>query len=149
MKTQNRNPIEAAVLRCVDYAFAEHDQSTQMRSILVSIDNPCKWPLDLNALKSLDPDRKKDAFFLLTWCVSMRSEGSVRELVQNGDKVFKQMIEEEIQAVVRTATDKATWSTGYWKKNGKSAMEYRFGSKVAEDFDEILLMNRLQSENEH
>lgn len=142
MKTQNRNPIEAALSRCVDYAFAEHDHSTHMRSVLVSIEDPGKWPLDLNALRSLGAENKQDAFFLLTWFVSIGSDG-IRGLIPNGDQIFQRLIDQETQAVLSTATDDQTWTTGYWKKDGLEAMRYRFGTEITENFDEKLLSDYL------
>lgn len=147
MKTENRSSLKSAISRCVNFALGEHPRSAQMRSVLVSLDDPGKWPINLNSIRSLDPLNKKDALFLITWYVSIRPNENVRELVNNGDQIFELLIQQETEEVMRTAIDRATWPTGYWKKDGKEAMEYRFGPEVVEAFDDTYLMNYLKSAN--
>lgn len=139
MNEQKNNQLVAAARRCVDFAKGDSPKASFMRSALLAIDNPAKWPLNLNAIKELPYREKKDLFFVLTCFVAVLETDRLRDLLSEGHSVFDQMEVAEREKILHSATDTASWLTGYWKKHGKEAMIYRFGSKVVEAFDDKLL----------
>lgn len=148
MKEQGTNPVRGAAQRCVDFALGATQSASHMRSALLAIDNPAKWPLDLNAIKELHYSEKKDLFFVLTCFVAVLETERLRDLLPDGHSVFDQMEVAEREKILHSATDTASWRTGYWQENGKEAMVFRFGSAIVEAFDEQLLMNHLTSRND-
>ncbi|WP_341236443.1 hypothetical protein [uncultured Limnobacter sp.] len=149
MKEQGTNPVRGVAQRCVDFALGATQSASHMRSALLAIDNPAKWPLDLNAIKELHYSEKKDLFFVLTCFVAVLETERLRDLLQNGKEIFQKFEEAERQAILLSATDQSSWKTGYWKKHGKEAMEYRFGPEVVEAFDNSLLMIHLESKGDY
>lgn len=144
MKEQGTNPVREAAQRCVDFALGTTQSASHMRSALLAIDNPVKWPLDLNAIKELHYSEKKDLFFVLTCFVAALENDRLRDLLQNGKEIFQKFEEAERHAILRSAIDQETWTTGYWKEDGKEAMRYRFGSEIVESFDDEILCNHLK-----
>lgn len=143
MKEQGTNPVRGAAQRCVDFALGTTQSASHMRSALLAIDNPMKWPLDLNAIKELHYSEKKDLFFVLTCFVAVLETERLRDLLQNGKEIFQKFEEAERYAILFSATDQVTWPTGYWKKDGKEAMRFRFGPEIVETFDDEMLSQYL------
>lgn len=148
LKEQENNPLLGAARRCANFAMGDSPQASHMRSALLAIDNPAKWPLDLNAIKELHYSEKKDLFLVLTCFVAVLETERLRDLLPDGHSVFDQMEVAEREKILHSATDTASWRTGYWQENGKEAMVFRFGSAIIEAFDEQLLMNHLASRND-
>lgn len=144
MKEQGTNPVRGAARRCANFAMGDSAHASKMRSALLAIDNPAKWPLNLNAIKELPYREKKDLFFVLTCFVAVLEAERLRDLLPDGHPVFDQMEVDERKKILQSATDTASWRTGYWQQNGKEAMVFRFGSAIVEAFDEQLLMNFLR-----
>lgn len=145
MEEQGTNPVRGAAQRCVDFALGATQSASHMRSALLAIDNPAKWPLDLNAIKELHYSEKKDLFFVLTCFVAVLETMRLRDLLQNGKEIFQRFEEAERHAILSGATDQVTWSTGYWKEDGKEAMRFRFGSEIVETFDDEILIRHLET----
>lgn len=145
MKEQENNPLIQAARRCANFAMGDSPQASHMRSALLAIDNPEMWPLDLNAIKELHYSEKKDLFFVLTCFVAVLETERLRDLLQNGKEIFQKFEEAERHAILSSATDQVTWSTGYWKEDGKEAMRFRFGPEIVETFDDEMLSQHLET----
>ncbi len=139
MKEQGINPLIAAARRCANFAMGDSPQASYMRSALLAIDNPAKWPLDLDAIKKLGYREKKDIYFVLTCFVAVLEHERLRDWLDKGHELFQELEEAERKAILLSATDQSSWKTGYWKEHGKEAMHYRFGPVVVETFDDGLL----------
>lgn len=148
MNEQENNPLIVAARRCADFALGDSEHASYMRSALLAIDHPSKWPLNINAIKELNYREKKDLFFVMTYFVVVLEGKQLRDLLRDGHKIFEQMEVAEREKILRSATDNVSWRTGYWQKNGKEAMEYRFGSAIVEAFDDTLLTNHLTLNND-
>ncbi|WP_291808530.1 hypothetical protein [Limnobacter sp.] len=145
MKEQENNPLIGAARRCANFAMGDSAHASNMRSTLLAIDNPAKWPLNLNAIKELPYREKKDLFFVLTCFVAVLETMRLRDLLQDGKEIFQRFEEAERHAILSGATDQVTWSTGYWKEDGKEAMRFRFGSEIVETFDDEILIRHLET----
>lgn len=145
MNEQENNPLIGAARRCANFAMGDSTNASNMRSALLAIDNQAKWPLNLNAIKELPYREKKDLFFVLTCFVAALEAERLRDLLPDGHSVFDQMEVAEREKILHSATDTASWKTGYWKENGKEAMIFRFGPKIVEAFDDLLLAAYLKS----
>lgn len=145
MQKQETNPLLAAARRCADFALGDSEHASYMRSALLAIDNPAKWPLDLSAIKELHYSEKKDLFFVLTCFVAVLETERLRDLLQNGNEIFQKFEEAERHAILFSATDQVTWPTGYWKEDGKEAMRFRFGPQTVETFDDEMLSQHLET----
>jgi hypothetical protein len=139
LNEQENNQLVGAARRCADFAIGDSAHASAMRSALLAIDDPAKWPLNLNAIKELHYREKKDLFFLLTCFFAVLESERLRDLLTDGQAVFDQMEDDEREKILQSATDTASWRTGYWQENGKETMIYRFGPKVVEAFDDKLL----------
>lgn len=144
MKQQETNPIRSAAQRCVDYALGTTQSASCMRSALLAIDNPTRWPLDLNVIKKLGYREKKDIYLVLTCFVAVLEHEQLRDWLKNGHEIFQKLEEAERHTILLGASDQNTWTTGYWKEDGKEAMRYRFGPEVVESFDDEMLRNHLK-----
>lgn len=145
MKEQENNPLIQAASRCANFAMGDSPQASHMRSALLAIDNPEMWPLDLNAIKELHYSEKKDLFFVLTCFVAVLETERLRDLLPDGHSVFDQMEVAEREKILHSATDTASWRTGYWQENGKEAMVFRFGPEIVETFDDEMLIRHLET----